>query len=174
MRHLKVGSMALTFGNAIVATRETGRLLYGAKAERLNLKSIPLSMGFANIASGLVGGAPMCHGCGGLTAHYKFGAKDRQSGYIIGFALIIFSLLFGSSAVAVISAFPTGILGVLLCYVGIQHALFIKDIVNERKTLLIALTVGILGFALGNLTIGFLAGLTLHYGLLGLKKIVRE
>ncbi len=170
---LVIPQLALTFGNAIVATRETGRLLYGTKAERLDLKSIPLSMGFANIASGLVGGAPMCHGCGGLTAHYKFGAKDRQSGYLIGFALILLALLFGRSAVAVISAFPTGILGVLLCYVGIQHALFIKDIMNERKAVLIALTVGILGFALGNLTIGFLAGLTLHFGLSGIKKIVR-
>lgn len=171
---LVIPQLALTFGNAIVATQETGRLLYGVKAERLDMKSIPLSMGFANIASGLVGGAPMCHGCGGLTAHYKFGAKDQRSGYLIGFALIIFALLFGRSAVAIISAFPTGILGVLLCYVGIQHALFIKDIMNERKAVLIALTVGMLGFALGNLTIGFLAGLTLHYGLSGIKKIVRE
>ncbi len=170
---LVIPQLALTFGNAIVATRETGKLLYGAKAERLNLKSIPLSMGIANIASGLVGGAPMCHGCGGLTAHYKFGAKDQRSGYLIGFALIILALLFGRSAVAVISAFPTGLLGVLLCYVGIQHALFIKDIMNERKAVLIALTVGMLGFALGNLTIGFLAGLTLHYGFSGIKKIVR-
>jgi SulP family sulfate permease len=170
---LVIPQLALTFGNAVVATRETGRLLYGAKAERLNLKSIPVSMGIANIASGIIGGAPMCHGCGGLTAHYKFGAKDHRSGYLIGFALIIFALLFGRSAVAVISAFPAGILGVLLCYVGIQHALFIKDILDDTKAVLIALTVGMLGFALGNLTLGFLAGLTLHYGLSGIKKIVK-
>ncbi|MDA8422147.1 MAG: putative sulfate/molybdate transporter [Nitrospiraceae bacterium] len=170
---LVVPQLALTFGNAIVATNETGRLLYGEKADRLNLKNIPLSMGIANIVSGLVGGAPMCHGCGGLTAHRKFGATSGKSGLIIGFFLIGVGLLCGRSALAAIKAFPASILGVLLCYVGIQHSLFIKDIVNDKKAVFVAFTVGALGFALSNLTIGFLAGLTIHYGLSGIKKIVR-
>lgn len=170
---LVLPQIGLTFGNAIVATHETGRLLYGAKAERLNLGSIPFSMGVANIASGLVGGIPMCHGSGGLTAHSKFGATSGRSGLIIGFALIVFALFFGHSAAAVVSAFPTGILGVLLCYVGIQHALFIKDVMDDAEAVIIAITVGTLGFALSNLTIGFLAGLTIHHGLSGIKKIVR-
>ncbi len=170
---LVVPQIALTFGNAIVATNETGRLLYGARAQRLNLKSIPLSMGVANIASGLIGGAPMCHGCGGLTAHNKFGATSGRSGLIIGFFLIGVGLLCGRSALGAIKAFPAGILGVLLCYVGIQHALFIKDIVNDKKSVFVAFAVGALGFALGNLTVGFLAGLTVHYGLSGIKKLVR-
>jgi sulfate permease, SulP family len=170
---LVLPQIALTFGNAIVATNETGRLLYGERAERLNLKSIPLSMGIANIASGFVGGTPMCHGCGGLTAHRKFGASSGRSGLIIGFFLIGFAILCGHSALAIIKGFPAGILGVLLCYVGIQHALFIKDILDDRKAVCVTFTVGILGFALSNLTIGFLAGLMAHYGLAGLKKLVR-
>lgn len=170
---LVLPQIALTFGNAVVATNDTGRLLYGERARRLDLKSIPLSMGIANIASGLVGGAPMCHGCGGLTAHNKFGATSDRSGLIIGGALIAFGLLFGHSAVVVVSAFPAGILGVLLCYVGIQHALFIRDVIEDKMKLFIAFTVGAMGFALGNLTIGFLAGLTIHYGSLEIKKIVR-
>ncbi len=170
---LVLPQIALTFGNAIVATNETGRLLYGERAQRLNLKSIPLSMGIANIASGLVGGAPMCHGCGGLTAHNKFGATSGRSGLIIGSVLIVFGLLFGHSAAAVVSAFPRGILGVLLCYVGIQHALFVRDIIKDNMAILIAFTVGIVGFAFGNLTIGFVAGFTIHYGLSGLTKIVK-
>lgn len=170
---LVVPQLALTFGNAVVATNETGRLLYGEKAVRLNLKNIPLSMGIANIASGLVGGAPMCHGCGGMTAHRKFGATSGRSGLIIGFFLIGVGLLCGRSALAAIKAFPAGILGVLLCYVGIQHSLFIKDIVNDKKAVSIAFIVGALGFALANLTVGFLAGLTVHYGLSGIKRLVR-
>lgn len=170
---LVLPQLALTFGNAIVATEATGKLLYGGKAERLTLRSIPMSMGIANIVSGIAGGAPLCHGCGGLTAHSKFGATSQRSGYIIGFALIALALFFGRSAVAVVSAFPQGILGVLLCYVGMQHALFLKDVTEDRKAVLVALAVGTLGFALGNLTIGFLAGLTIHYGLSGIKKFVR-
>lgn len=170
---LVLPQIALTFGNAIVATEATGKLLYGGKAERLTLRSIPVSMGIANLVSGITGGAPMCHGCGGLTAHNKFGATSQRSGYIVGFVLILSALFFGQSAVALISAFPSGVLGILLCYVGIEHALFAKDLLDDVNAMLIAFSVGILGFALGNLTIGFLAGLTIHYGVSGIKKLVR-
>ncbi len=170
---LVLPQLALTFGNAVVATEATGRLLYNNKAARLNLKNIPLSMGIANIVSGILGGAPMCHGSGGLTAHFKFGARSERSGYIIGFTLIIIAAVLGHSALSVISAFPASILGVLLCYVGIQHSLFIKDILADRNAMLIALIVGSLGFALSNLTIGFLAGLTIHYALTMIRKLAR-
>lgn len=168
---LVLPQIALTFGNAVVATNNTARMLYQGKAERLNLKSIPMSMGIANIFSGFLGGAPMCHGCGGLTAHNKFGATSSRSGLIIGFTLIAFALLFGNSTVEVVAAFPSGILGVLLCYVGIQHALFIRDILRDPTALFIACIVGTLGFALSNLSIGFLAGLAIYYGLSGIKKL---
>ncbi len=168
---LVLPQIALTFGNAIVATRDTGIMLYGKRAHRLNLTSIPVSIGLANIVSGLMGGAPMCHGSGGMTAHHTFGAKDNISGYIIGGTLIALALLFGNSAVSFITAFPSGILGVLLLYVGIQHALYLKDIIDEQKALVIALIVGITGFVLNNLTIGFLAGLTLYHGYAVIKKI---
>lgn len=156
---------ALTFGNAIVATEATGKMLYGDRAGRLTLKAIPMSMGLANTAAGLIGGAPMCHGSGGLTAHCKFGATSERSGYIIGITLIVLAVLFGNSALSIISAFPKGILGVLLCYVGIQHSLFIRDILHEKQAMAIALTTAMLGFIANNLTIGFLTGIGIHYGL---------
>ena len=170
---LVLPQLALTFGNAIVATEATGKLLYGHKAARLNLRSVPLSMGLANIASGFFGGAPMCHGCGGLTAHCKFGATSERSGYIIGFLLIVLALLFGKSALSIISAFPVGILGVLLCYVGIQHSLFIKDILDDKKAMFVALTVAISGFLTNNLTIGFVLGLGVHYSFMVMKNTLR-
>ncbi len=160
---LVIPQIALTFGNAIVATEATAKLLYGKKAERLNLKNIPLSMGIANVVSGIFGGAPMCHGSGGLTAHCKFGATSERSGYIIGVTLILLALLLGNSALSMIAAFPEGILGILLCYVGIQHSLFIKDILNDRQAMTIALMVAILGFMTGNLTAGFISGIAMHY-----------
>lgn len=166
---LVLPQIALTFGNAIVATEATGKLLYGERAERLTLKSIPMSIGIANIISGIAGGAPMCHGSGGLTAHYKFGARTERSGYIIGAFLIILALLFGKSALIIISAFPSGILGVLLVYVGIQHGLFIRDIWSQRSAFAIALIVAFIGFIFNNLTIGFLTGIALNYGLVQFK-----
>lgn len=170
---LALPQIGLTFGNAIVATEATGKLLYNRKADRLTLKSIPVSMGLANIISGLMGGAPMCHGSGGLTAHNKFGASDNRSGYIIGFTLIILALVFGTSALALVSAFPRGILGILLVYVGIQHSLFIKDILQDKTSVFIALTVAVSGFITTNLTLGVLLGFGLHYSLIGLNKTIK-
>lgn len=169
---LVLPQIALTFGNAIVATEATGRILYGEMAVRLDLKSIPVSMGIANIVSGIFGGAPMCHGSGGLTAHSKFGATSARSGYIIGSTLIVLAILFGASALSIISAFPKGILGVLLCYVGLQHSLFIKDIMKDRAAVFIAVTTALLGFITGNLTVGFLVGIGIHYALTGFSKAV--
>ncbi len=171
---LVLPQIGLTFGNAIVATEATARILYGERAKKVNLKSIPLSMGLANILSGIVGGAPMCHGCGGLTAHCKFGATSERSSYIIGFTLIGLAILFGHSGLSRISAFPKSILGVLLFYVGVQHSLFIKDILKERTSLMIALITAFLGFLSNNLTIGFLTGIILYNLLRVLSKIYQE
>lgn len=171
---LVLPQIALTFGNAIVATESAGNILYGKRAEKLNLKNIPMSMAIANIVSGITGGAPMCHGSGGLTAHHKFGASSNRSGYIIGGTLIALALLFGNSILSIVTAFPKGILGILLCYVGIQHSFFVKDILSDRMSVFIALTVAVTGFVVNNLTIGFLTGLVMHYSLNAIANTARE
>ena len=171
---LVLPQIALTFGNAIVATESAGNILYGERAEKLNLKNIPMSMAIANIVSGITGGAPMCHGSGGLTAHHKFGASSNRSGYIIGGTLIALAFLFGNSILSIVTAFPKGILGILLCYVGIQHSFFVKDILSDRMSVFIALTVAVTGFVINNLTIGFLTGLVMHYSLNAIANTARE
>lgn len=171
---LVLPQIGLTFGNAIVAAEATGKLLYGRQAERLTLKSIPVSMGLANVISGLIGGAPMCHGSGGLTAHNKFGASGSRSGYIIGFTLLILALAFGTSALAIVSAFPQGILGILLAYVGLQHSLFIRDILQDKTAVFIALAVAVSGFITTNLTLGVILGFGIHYSLIGLNKTIKH
>ncbi len=169
---LVLPQLGLTFGNAIVATEATAKMLYGRRAHRLNLKSLPLSMGLANVISGFFGGIPMCHGSGGITAHCKFGARDEKSGYIIGVTLIGLALLFGTSIFSIISLFPKGVLGALLFYVGIQHSLFIKDICRDKSAMSVALIVATLGFITNNLTMGFTVGIGIHYGQGAVKKVV--
>jgi MFS superfamily sulfate permease-like transporter len=168
---LVIPQIALTLGNAVVATENTGKILYGSRASRLNLRNIPLSMALANMVSGIVGGAPMCHGSGGLTAHRKFGASSERSGYIIGVSLVVFALLFGGSSLAIVGAFPKGILGVLLFYVGLQHSLFMKDILDNRPMVAIAVLTAVVGFVSGNLSLGFAGGIALHYGLEGVRLV---
>ncbi len=169
---LVIPQIALTLGNAVVATENTGKILYGPRASRLSLRNIPLSMAIANLVSGIVGGAPMCHGSGGLTAHRKFGASSERSGCIIGVALVVLALVFGGSSLAIVGAFPKGILGVLLFYVGLQHSLFMKDILDNKPMVAIAVLTAVVGFVSGNLSLGFAAGLALHYGLEGVRLVL--
>lgn len=155
---LFIPQIALTVGNACVATEDTAKILYGERAKKVNLKSLSFSMGIANILSSFFAGVPMCHGSSGVTAHFKAGSRDKNSGLIIGFALIIISIFFESSSLNLFSNFPSSILGILLCYTGFQHSVLIKDILSKKKELIICFSVSLPGFFLNNLTYGFVFG----------------
>jgi sulfate permease, SulP family len=158
---LVLPQFALTFGNSIVATENTAQLLYGPQARRVTVRALSVSIGFMNLVSGTLLSAPTCHGSGGVTAHYKFGARTQKSGYVIG-AVCLLLALFGQSAITLLHLIPTAVLGVFLIYVGVQHAMFIRDLMARKAFLLIAVTVGIISLATTNLTYGFLAGFLLH------------
>jgi len=158
---LVVPQFALTFGNAIVATENTAQLLYGPQARRVTTRALSLSIGLMNLLGGMFLAAPMCHGSGGVTAHYKFGARTSKSCYVIGGVCLLLAL-FGRSAVGLLGLIPMAILGVFLVYVGIQHAAFVRDIVRSKGSILIAASVGLVALATTNLTWGFLVGFGLQ------------
>ncbi len=154
---LALPQFALTFGNSIVATENTAQVLYGPQAHRVTARALSLSVGLMNLVSGMVLAAPTCHGSGGVTAHYKFGARRPNSNHVIGtFCLLL--AFFGRGALELLKLIPTAILGVFLVYVGIQHAALIRDIVRKKSLLLIAACVGLVSLLATNLTLGFLAG----------------
>ncbi len=166
---LVLPQFALTFGNSIVATENTARILYGPEARRLTVRALSMSIGLMNLVSCMLISAPTCHGSGGITAHYKFGARTAKSGYVIG-AFCLFLALFGRGALVLLNLIPTAVLGVFLVYVGIQHAFLIRDIISHRVFLFIAVCVGLVSVAKTNLTYGFLAGFLLQ-GLLRLLAV---
>jgi SulP family sulfate permease len=158
---LVVPQFALTFGNSVVATENTARILYGPQARRVTVRALCLSIGLINLISGMIQAAPLCHGSGGVTAHYKFGARNPRSCYVIGVVCIILAL-FGRAAVDVLRLIPAAILGVLLVYVGIQHAAYLRDILRRVPLLVIAACVGVVSLLTTNLMWGFLTGFLLQ------------
>jgi SulP family sulfate permease len=157
---LVVPQFALTFGNSIVATENTARILYGEQARRVTVRALSLSIGLVNLASAAVQGSPLCHGSGGITAHYRFGARTAKSSYVIGGVCIVLALL-GGAAVGLLHLIPLAVLGVFLVYVGIQHAAYLRDLLEHRLQLATAVAVGVLS-VLTNLMWGTLLGLTLE------------
>jgi SulP family sulfate permease len=157
---LVVPQFALTFGNSIVATENTARILYGEQARRVTVRALSLSIGLVNLATAAIQGSPLCHGSGGITAHYRFGARTPKSSYVIG-AVCILLALFGGAAVGLLHLIPLAVLGVFLVYVGIQHAAYVRDLISRWPQLLIAVCVGLVSF-LTNLMWGTLLGFALE------------
>ncbi len=163
---LVLPQFALTFGNSVVATENTARILYGGESRRVTVRALAMSIGLGNLASAMLFAAPTCHGSGGVTAHYKFGARTPKSSYVIG-AVCLFLALFGRAAVGILHLIPTVVLGVFLVYVGIQHGALVRDILSQRVSLFIAALVGLVSLAGTNLTYGFLFGFVLE----GLRRV---
>jgi SulP family sulfate permease len=120
-------------------------------------------MAFANLLSFFVGGMPLCHGAGGLAAHYRFGARTAGSNLIIGLIFVGLAVFLGNNALVVVKLLPLSILGILLVFAGSQLAMTITDI-SKRKDLFVTLVM--LGITLAsNLAIAFVVGMAIAYGL---------
>ena len=159
---LVIPQLPLTLGNAVVGTWDTSRTYFNNEARRVSPRALCTSMGLANIFAGLLGAMPMCHGSGGLTAHYKLGARTGGANLMIGGLLLMLGILFGATALSFLSLIPLSILGVLLAIVGTYHAFLIRD-VRAKKQLAVVGTVAVVTIAFGSLAYGFGAGILLHY-----------
>jgi len=158
---LVVPQFALTFGNSIVATENTAHILYGTQARRVTVRGLCMSIGLINLLGGMIQAPPLCHGSGGVTAHYQFGARSPKSSYLIGVVCLLLAL-FGRAALGFLNLIPAAVLGVLLAYVGIQHAAYLRDIVSRPPLLVIAACVGVVSLLTTNLMWGFLTGFVLQ------------
>ncbi len=158
---LVVPQMPMTVGNAVIADMDLSINYFGDAARRVTGKALCISMALGNFLSALLGGMPLCHGAGGLAAHYRFGARSAGSNLIIGVIFILLILVLGNHILAVFNLIPLAILGVLLLFAGSQLSLTILD-VEERKDMFVVAT--ILGITLAsNLAAGFLVGVALAY-----------
>lgn len=160
---LVLPQIPMTLGNAVIAYSDLSEEYFGQASRKISYRSVCISMALANFVSFLVGGMPLCHGAGGLAAHYRFGARTAGSNLIIGVVFIVLALLLGNHILSVFYLLPMSILGVLLLFAGSQLAMTIMDL-KGRKDLFVALV--ILGITLAsNLAVGFVVGIVIAYAL---------
>lgn len=160
---LVLPQIPMTLGNAVVATTELSKEYFTEAAARVSYKSMTLSMALASGLCFFLGGIPLCHGSGGLAAHYRFGARTHGSNIIIGSLFILLAVFLGPHAIALLHLLPMAILGVLLLFAGIQLGMSIIDI-TEREDLFVLLIM--LGLTLVlNLAWAFGAGVLLAHAL---------
>jgi SulP family sulfate permease len=157
---LVIPQIPLTIGNAIIGTKDACEYFFGKPeiSGKVTHKSLSFSMGIANIMIGLFGGMPLCHGAGGLAAHYRFGARTGGSNIMIGILFVLIALLFGKIGISLLSTLPNAILGILLLFAGLELALLILD-VRGKKNLFVVLIVAGIGFTSSNMALAFFAGI---------------
>jgi SulP family sulfate permease len=160
---LVLPQIPMTIGNAVVAYADLSEEYFGEASTKVTYRASCISMGLANFFAFLIGGMPLCHGAGGLAAHYRFGARTAGSNLMIGLLFVLLAILLGKHAISVVYLMPMAVLGVLLLFAGSQLALTIIDM-KERKDLFIVLVM--LGITLAaNLAVGFLVGIAVAYAL---------
>ena len=166
---LVLPQIPMTVGNAVIAYTDLSESYFKEQSNKVTYRSATISMALANFLSSTFGGMPLCHGAGGLAAHYRFGARTAGSNIMIGGIFIVLAFLLGDRSLAIINLLPLAVLGILLLFAGGELCLTILDL-TARKDLFVSLV--ILGITLAaNLASGFLAGIAvaylLKYGKLG-------
>ena len=159
---LLLPQVPLTLANSIAATSDAAGNYYGDRAGRVTHRGLAATLGIGNLLAGLLGGMPLCHGSGGVTAHYRFGARTGGANLFIGTLFVLVALFFGRSVADMSRLLPSSVLGALLVYVGIQHARLVRDIIGSPREIAVALSIGLVTLATGNLAVSFAAGIVLE------------
>jgi len=158
---LVVPQAPLSFANSCLAPADAARVYFGRAGERVRPGGLATTYGLANLFAGALGGMPVCHGAGGLTAHYSFGARTGGAPLAMGTLLLALALGAGAGLAALLPAFPLPILAGLLATAGLLHMALMRDL-RGVKSWAIALVVGGIGFAV-DLAAALAVGLALWW-----------
>jgi MFS superfamily sulfate permease-like transporter len=156
---LAVPQVALTLGNAVIATAEEHNSLFPHRP--VSVRFLALDHGLMNLVAAPLGGVPMCRGAGGMAGHIRFGARTGGALVILGALLMVGALFFADSVATVFRLFPLPVLGVILFFGGIELAVGINgDTFSRSERTVLVVTAGI---ALWNMGVAYLAGLLLYH-----------
>ena len=150
----------MTIGNAIIANADLSADYFKQDSRRVTSRALCISIGLANILVVPFGGMPMCHGAGGLAAHYRFGARTSGSNYIIGALFLVLAVVLGAHVLDAVRLLPMGALGVLLVFAGLQLCLTVMDM--DRRGMFVVFFMLAMTLSM-NLAWAFAIGLGLAY-----------
>ncbi|PWW38210.1 putative sulfate/molybdate transporter [Chromohalobacter israelensis] len=122
MSMLVLPQLSLTVTNAIVLTALVAGDYFGERAAHVTPARLSVTTGLANLLLSPLGALPMCHGAGGLAAHYRFGARSGTAPLLLGLGLLGVACLPTSWGLAMLAAIPVAGLGALLLVAAWQLA----------------------------------------------------
>ena len=156
---LGLPQVALTLGNAIIATVEENNAVF--PTHPITVKAVAIDHGIMNLVGSSLGGVPMCHGAGGMAAHIRFGARTGGALVILGSVMLILGLFFADSIATFFKLFPPALLGVILMFGGLELAAGVQaNHATKEDRYVMFLTAGV---STWNMGAGYLSGLLLWY-----------
>lgn len=170
---LVLAQLPLTFGNSVVATADAERGYFGERARRVRPGRLAASIGIANGLAGVSGAMPVCHGAGGVTAHYKLGARRAAATISAGALFVALGVGFGAALPALLQTLAPGALAGMLAFVAIEHGLLAARL-ERLDDQMIAAGVGMVTLLTGNLAAGFGAGVAVLAGRAALRGRARR
>ncbi len=150
----------LTIGNACVGTADTCNALFKDHPQLKKAKAgkFALSMGIINLPAGFFGAVPMCHGTGGLAAHFRFGARTGGAPIMIGIFFVVIALVFGEVGFSLLALIPKSVLGVLLVFAGLELCPLLRSLKTNEEYFIALLIAGI-ALAVPNMGWAFAIGI---------------
>ena len=149
--------LPLTLLNAVVLTAALARSVYGPDAARVTEARLAASSGALTLIFAPLGGLPMCHGAGGVTAHHRFGARGMLAPLLLA-GLCATMALAGPSVLGLLGAIPMPVVGALLAYAAADLA-FSRRLLDARADCRPVMAAAALGTAILGPAVGLAAGL---------------
>ena len=127
-----IPQIPLTTLNSVISVCALAHCLYPEKRNPncpagkndavISRKEMSISVGLINIFFVPFGAMPNCHGAGGLAGQHRLGARHGASVVFLGTCKVLLAIFFGSSALTLLDAVPTSVLGVMLAIAGQELA----------------------------------------------------
>jgi len=158
---LALPQLPLSLANSVLATRQVASDLFPERP--LTVRQIGLTYSLMNLVNPFLGGAPTCHGSGGIAGHYAFGGRTGGSVVIYGLIFLVLGLFFSGGFQKVIEIFPMPVLGILLLFESLALLLLVRDLGQNQTDFSVAALVGLAALFLPyGYVIGMVAGTLLH------------
>ncbi len=152
-----LAQLPLTLLNAVVVAAAVAHSLFPDAAPRVSERRLAASSGLLNLVLAPLGAMPMCHGAGGMAAHYRFGARSVIAPLAIAAACALAALQ-GEAVVAWLAAIPAPVVGALLAFAGVELMLG-KRLFDARPDCRPVIAVTAVATLFGSALVGLAAGL---------------
>jgi predicted benzoate:H+ symporter BenE len=164
LEHAVLPQIPLTLTNAIIVTAAVSRQLFPERAGAITERRLAITTGLGNLLAAPFGGYMMCHGAGGITGHFRFGARTGAAPLLIGALFLALGLFLGASGFGLLRTVPDAVLGGLLAFSGIDLAVSSRPGRFKDEDLFLVLLMAAIGVAL-NPAAAFVVGVPLAYGI---------